>query len=103
MRRKRDFGRRCLSCSSSGSSNGNWSGGRTRHHKGYVLVWTPSHPRAHNGYVFEHVLVAESKIGRFLLDDEVAHHDNEIKDDNRPENIIVMKRDEHSKHHARKS
>lgn len=47
-----------------------------------------------------HDVIAEEKIGRKLLPTEVAHHINEVKTDNRPENIQVMTRSEHSKHHA---
>ena len=38
---------------------------------GYILVWNPDHHRAdkdgaYKGYVYEHVLVAESQLGRKL-------------------------------------
>ena len=52
-------------------ANGNWKGGRTRHKAGYVMVRAPDHPRATSGpYVFEHILVAEDLLGRFLHDGE---------------------------------
>lgn len=54
------------------------------------MVRNPSHPRARqNGYVLEHILVAEAMMGRPLLPGEEVHHINEIRDDNRPENLKV--------------
>ena len=68
--------------------NSNWRGGRTRHKRGYLMVWAPEHPRTGNGsYVFEHVLVMEEILGRLLLPGENVHHRNGVKDDNRPENL----------------
>lgn len=78
----------------------NWRGGRrTAGHGGYVRVYAPEHPTAKQGSVFEHTLVAEKKLGRYLEKDEVVHHINGIKDDNRPENLEVCKRSEHVHHH----
>jgi HNH endonuclease len=79
----------CSACrTESGDSNSNWRGGRTRHKRGYILLWVPDHPRTGNGsYVFEHVLVMEKMLGRYLLPGENVHHLNGVKDDNRPENL----------------
>lgn len=72
------------------------------HSKGYIYRYMPDHPQASNGYVLEHRLVAERKLGRYLRPEEVVHHINGIKDDNRPENIAVFAQTgEHSKHHAK--
>lgn len=74
-----------------GKENPNWKGGR--YFSGsYWRVLKPEHPRAtKKGYVYEHVLVAEKKIGRYLKDIERVHHLNGVKTDNRPENIVVCK------------
>ena len=45
------------------------------HPAGYKMLWLPGHPRASDGYVFEHILVAESKYGRPITrDEEVSPH-----------------------------
>lgn len=76
-----------------------WRNGRTNHILGYVLVHTPNHPNAINGkYVLEHRLVMEKHLGRYLKPEEVVHHINEIKDDNRIENLeLCANRSEHMK------
>lgn len=69
---------------------------------GYEYIYNPKHPNAmKSGYVAKHRLVLEQKLGRFLKDGEVAHHINENKLDNRPENIELMTFSEHSSHHAK--
>jgi hypothetical protein len=72
-----------------GDMNKAWKGGRVSHHGGYVMIRNRNHPRAqnNNGYVFEHILVMEDSIGRYLDYNETVHHVNGIKDDNRPENL----------------
>ena len=84
----------CLKCHrlnhpQSGEFNKNWKGGKTKHKKGYVLVLAKEHARAsgNNVYVFEHILVMEEVLGRYLLPGENVYHKNGIKDDNRPENL----------------
>ena len=70
---------------------------------GYKYIYAPDHPNAtRNGYVGEHRLVLANKIGRYLKQNEVAHHINENKFDNRPENIELMTFEEHSSYHAKK-
>ncbi|MDD5704005.1 MAG: HNH endonuclease [Dehalococcoidales bacterium] len=67
-----------------------WRGGK-RHIRGYIQIRCPGHPYAgKNGYVYEHRLVMEEKLGRYLLPSEKVHHINGIKDDNRPENLQVF-------------
>jgi len=82
-----------------GKRNPNWKGGK--HIKlGYILIYSPDHPyRNSTGYVREHRLVMEKHLGRYLNKDEVVHHLNGIKGDNRIENLELMTNAEHTKHH----
>lgn len=76
--------------------------GKCKHSSGYVWKRCEDHPRSHNGYVLEHTLVAEEKIGRLLLQEERVHHENEIKSDNRPDNLTVFPNEKsHQQHHVR--
>lgn len=68
---------------------------------GYIVVYAPEHPRANKaGTVPKHTLVMERHLGRYLEDDEVVHHINHIRDDNRIENLQLMQISEHLKMHG---
>lgn len=72
-----------------GEKHHSWRGGITRR-EGYVYVRLPEHPNsAMNGYVPQHILIAEKALGRFLPQNAVVHHINEKKDDNRNNNLVV--------------
>lgn len=87
---------------SNGEMNKSWKGGRYKDYWGYVFIYAPYHPKAMNGgYVREHRLVMEKFLGRYLEDNEVVHHKNGIKDDNRLENLEVMSDREHKRLHSR--
>lgn len=81
-----------------GSANPMWKGGRYTHELGYIMVYAPEHPRAHqSGYVFEHLLVAEKALGRYLPRQVQVHHINEIKNENRNSNLVIC---ENQQYHA---
>jgi hypothetical protein len=61
--------------------------------RGYVVEKTES------GWIFQHRLVMERHIGRELAEDELVHHKNEVKTDNRIENLELTTWAEHTKEH----
>lgn len=69
---------------------------------GYILVRAPEdHPGARNdGSIYEHRLVMEEHLERFLYPEEVVHHINGVRDDNRIENLQLRRsRKEHGRGH----
>lgn len=66
----------------------------------YNYARVPNHPNCNRcGYVLEHRIVMENKLGRLLRKDEAVHHINHNRKDNRPENLEVINWLEHSKIH----
>jgi len=85
-----------------GKDAANWKGGKRKANQaGYIYIHRPNHPNAtKDGYVMEHRLKMEEKIGRVLKQTEYVHHINGNKKDNRIENLELMKnRREHSRRH----
>jgi hypothetical protein len=69
---------------------------------GYVEIYMPEHPTANQrGYVKEHRIVLENKLGRALAHNEVPHHINHIRNDNRPENLMALTISSHVSLHRR--
>lgn len=81
-----------------------YTGEHTTTYGGYIWEFAPDHPKANIwGFAPQHVLVAEGMIGRPLNPGECVHHKNEIRNDNREQNLQVMTTSEHRRLHARLS
>ena len=75
-----------------GINNGKWKGGKYKNPYGYIHILNKNHPFADKrGYVFEHRLIIEKTINRYISNPEETHHINGIRDDNRIENLMVFK------------
>lgn len=80
-----------------GERNPNWKSGkdgRRTTKRGYVYIRCVGHPRAsrNHNYVPEQVLIMERYLGRYLTENELVHHINGIRTDNRIENLQLMPR-----------
>lgn len=85
-----------------GNLSTNWKGGRYEDSRdGYVLVRNLEHPfKRSDGYVLEHRLVVEKMLGRYLLPEEDVNHLNGKKNDNRPENLRLVRHYAHYEEHT---
>lgn len=84
----------------------NYGSGRSLASNGYMLVRVGvGHPMADvRGYAYEHRMVASRVLGRDLKPDEIVHHRNGVKTDNRPENLeVVTGNAGHFVHHRRRN
>jgi len=71
-------------------------GSKNSDNRGYIRVKVLAGSGA---WTKEHKLIVEKVLGRKLLKNEVVHHINGSKSDNRPENLAVMDRLVHLKCH----
>lgn len=82
-----------------GKRSFNWKGGRVMNN-GYIEIYKPEHPNANvKGYIREHRYVMSEMVGRPLTEEEDVHHINGVKTDNRPENLQLLLKSEHTKLH----
>lgn len=84
-----------------GRNHPRWNDGRMLSEHGYVKVRVGTdHPFADtNGYAYEH-LVVWSNSGRQLPEhNQVIHHRNENKTDNRIANLVLLTKREHAEEH----
>lgn len=84
-----------------GNSHHRWNSGRMMSSHGYVLVRVGrGHPLANaNGYAYEHLLAWVNAGNPRPGVNEVLHHINEDKTDNRVENLALLSRLAHSEEH----
>lgn len=84
-----------------GKNARNWKGGIQKYPSGYVYRYLPEHPNSNKKVIPEHIFVMEKSIGRYLEKNEIVHHINRIKGDNRIENLQLMKDNEHRSYHGK--
>lgn len=97
-----------------GPGSPSWKGGEQKTTGGYIYEYRPDHPFARKRYVMQHRLMAETHLRetdptspflveidgvRYLKSDVDVHHVNEIKTDNRLENLEVMLKSDHTRYH----
>lgn len=76
--------------------NPNYRGGRISSGQGYIMVLSPNHPRRNKrGYVLEHRLVMEKHAGRYLRLDEIVHHIDGDRSNNKIENLFLTTNEKH--------
>jgi len=75
--------------------NPHWRGGEYINDAGYKMVYAPEHNRAgSNGYVREHILIAEKALGKGLADGQQVHHYGGTSDNSK---LIICENQEY--HH----
>ena len=81
-----------------GKPSPNYKNGRTKGPSNSIYCLSHGHPRAEpHGYVLEHRLVAEKALGKYLPNKAVVHHNNGIRNDNRPENLTICEDENYHK------
>ena len=81
--------------------NNMWKGGKIFDKDKYVMILNPKHPNSNKaGYIYEHKLVMEKKLGRNLNKGEKVHHIDFNHSNNNPNNLFLFKNEgEHKKYH----
>lgn len=81
----------CKSCRATlrrGEHHPNWKGGQYLDSAGYVRELCKDHPYAfRDGYVLQHRLVMEERLGRYLEPNETVHHKDGNRQNNDPDNL----------------
>ena len=84
----------------SGERHRSWKGGVIKRPDGYRAIRT-SQMNGGSAYTLEHRAVVERHLGRQLSPEEIVHHKNGDKTDNRLENLEVLSRADHNRVHLR--
>ena len=82
------YGKKLLAATKKKMSDSRRGDGRLVLKNGTIRHWIPGHPNADcGGYVFEHRLIMEHEIGRYLEPQEVVHHKDRDGSNNNPKNL----------------
>jgi hypothetical protein len=73
--------------------NGNWKGGIRKRKDGYIFIRI----KETRSERLMHRVIMEEYLGRKLLRNEIIHHRNSNKSDNRIKNLQIMSQSEHAK------
>jgi hypothetical protein len=80
-----------------GDKHHGWKGGRYKNGDGYWMIRMPNHPRANNGYVFEHIVIYENYHKCCILPWIHVHHDDKDIENNHPDNLVLVTCSKHGK------
>ena len=86
------------------SKSHQWSGGKKTNADGYIAVISPDcKPNDKAKFILEHRLVAEEAMGRKLKREEIVHHINGDKRNNRNSNLLICTQSYHRFLHGKMS
>lgn len=75
-----------------------WKGGKILDKSGYIMIHYPNHPYCNAiGYVREHRLIMEKKLGRYLKKEENVHHLDGNIQNNDIKNLCLNSNSQHIK------
>lgn len=86
----------CYTTTATGPRSAHYKNGFHRTKQGYIQL------SVNGRTIDEHRLMMEQYLGRKLERWEEVHHKNEIKDDNRVENFLVLTKPQHTSLHKKK-
>ena len=89
-------------CANQLENHPDWHSKDVTNTSGHKMIYQPNHPyKDKNNYVLEHHLVMEKHLGRYLHKNEGSvYHINKIQDDNRIENLVLIKDGSHGANYS---